>query len=252
MGAHAGRRTTASGAAAAAAGLVVLLACVVGPVTGFAPARGAALAGGLQLRSREPCVSRNSVGLLRQRAKDRTRLARRLVRRTTAVQATPAEETAKPAEELASEALRQTVVVEASMDHCFNVASNLDAYRQWCAKGGMKQVEVLLRNDDNLATKVKLTAGKLGVDMLNTMEYSYDYPRQVLFKSVEGDVMKKLEGRYIFEPVADAPHKTSVTYELDLEFGFPLPGMVRTQICGAIMRTALNAFKSHTETLSRS
>jgi hypothetical protein len=158
MGAHAGRRTAASGAAAAAAGLVVLLACVVGPVTGFAPARGAALAGGLQLRSREPCVSRNSVGLLRQRAKDRTRLARRLVRRTTAVQATPAEETAKPAEELASEALRQTVVVEASMDHCFNVASNLDAYRQWCAKGGMKQVEVLLRNDDNLATKVKVRA----------------------------------------------------------------------------------------------
>ena len=33
--------------------------------------------------------------------------------------------------------------------------------------------------------------------MLNTMEYSYDYPQQVLFKSVEGDVMKKLEGELV-------------------------------------------------------
>ncbi len=157
MGARAGR-PAAHGAAAMVGGLVVLLVFAAGPVTGFAPARGAALAGGLQLRGREPCVSHNSVGLQRQRAKDRTRLARQLVRRTTAVQATPAGEAAKPAEELASAALRQTVVVEASMDHCFNVASNLDAYRQWCAKGGMKKVEVLLRNEDNLATQVKVFA----------------------------------------------------------------------------------------------
>jgi len=61
-------------------------------------------------------------------------------------------------------------------------------------------------------------------------------------------VMKKLEGRYMFAAVANEPSKTEVTYELDLEFGFPLPGMVRTQICGAIMRTALNAFKTYAET----
>jgi len=183
------------------------------------------------------------------RSVERTRRRERpSARRSMAVQAAPGEKEA----EAISETLQQTVIVEASMDECFQVASDLDNYRLWCRKGGMKKVNVLERLDCGKASKVEMTAGKLGVDMLNTMEYSYDYPRQVLFKSVEGDVMKKLEGRYIFEPVADAPHKTSVTYELDLEFGFPLPGMVRTQICGAIMRTALNAFKSHTETLSRS
>jgi ribosome-associated toxin RatA of RatAB toxin-antitoxin module len=86
--------------------------------------------------------------------------------------------------------------------------------------------------------------------MLNVMEYSYEYPGQVIFKSIEGDVMKRLEGRYIFKPDGTEA-VTEVTYELDIEFGFPLPTMVRNQICGAIMRTALTAFKSHTETLSR-
>jgi len=38
-----------------------------------------------------------------------------------------------------------------------------------------------------------MTAGKLGVDMLNVMAYSYDFPNQVIFKSLEGDVMKRLQ-----------------------------------------------------------
>jgi len=37
-------------------------------------------------------------------------------------------------------------------------------------------------------------------------------------------------GRYVFEPQDNG--KTAVTYELDLEFGFGLPRMVRNQICG--------------------
>ena len=52
----------------------------------------------------------------------------------------------------------------------------------------------------------QLTAGKLGVDMLNTMEYTYDYPRQVLFKSVEGDVMKRLEGICTLNPKRNSVH----------------------------------------------
>ena len=29
--------------------------------------------------------------------------------------------------------------------------------------------------------------------MLNVMAYSYDFPNQVIFKSIEGDVMKRLQ-----------------------------------------------------------
>jgi len=76
----------------------------------------------------------------------------------------------------------------------------------------------------------QMTAGKLGVDMLNTMQYSYVTPNQVIFNSIEGDVMKTLTGRYVFAEVEGAPSKTQVTYELALEFGFPLPSMVRSTV----------------------
>lgn len=68
--------------------------------------------------------------------------------------------------------------------------------------------------------------------MLNTMEYTYDFPNQVTFKSIEGDVMKTLNGRYFFAPVEGKPSRTEVTYELALEFGFPLPSMVRSTVRG--------------------
>jgi len=221
---------------------LIHLACM-GPVTsfvGFVPMGGTKHA----LRQLEPSLCTAGVLGLRQKSVLRSRVFGQPSARTTvAVQTVPEQTT-----EVISEALRKSVVVEASLEDCFRVASDLDSYTKWCSKGGMKKVIVLERNDENFVSKVQLTAGKLGVDMLNVMEYTYRYPSEVSFKSIEGDVMKKLEGRYIFSVVGNEPSKTEVTYELDLEFGFPLPGMVRTQICGAIMRTALNAFKLYAET----
>ncbi len=78
--------------------------------------------------------------------------------------------------------------------------------------------------------------------MLNTMEYTYDYPRQVLFKSVEGDVMKRLEGIctlnlkrnsvhvkpklnavHVREPTASAQKKK----ELNSQYTYECPRLVR-------------------------
>ena len=118
------------------------------------PAHGAALASGVRLRGLQrpqpDCTRELSNGLLCQRPRDRAGLAQRHARRT-AMQTQSAPQT-----ELVSEVLKQTVLVEASADHCFGVASDLDGYRTWCAKGGMKKVEILVRNENNLATQVKV------------------------------------------------------------------------------------------------
>jgi predicted aminopeptidase len=149
----AGLRATPARAAAPAAGCFMLLSCV-GYATGFAPAHSAALASSVRLRGLQrpqpDCTREFSNGLLCQRPRDRAGLAQRHARRT-AVQTQSAPQT-----ELVSEVLKQTVLVEASVDHCFGVASDLDGYRAWCAKGGMKKVEILVRNENNLATQVKV------------------------------------------------------------------------------------------------
>lgn len=217
--------------------LIVLLLVV--PAAGFTTGGGAA---GLNHRLRPMGVNCRYGRFVEARTRQLERQCGQ-----TAMTATPQ---TKDETEIVSEALRQTIMVAAPAEDCFHVASDLDSYRQWCSQGGMKKVVVLERNEDGLASKVDMTAGKLGVDMLNTMAYSYQYPNQVMFNSISGDVMKKLNGRYVFKE-SESGTETEVAYELDVEFGFPLPAMVRTTICRAIMRTALNAFKSHTETLSR-
>jgi hypothetical protein len=50
-------------------------------------------------------------------------------------------------------------------------------------------------------------------------------------------------GRYVFEPQDNG--KTSVTYELDLEFGFGLPRMVRNQICGCACSRTNTDIQTH-------
>jgi len=153
MRVSAGLRATVARAAAPAAVFFMFLSCV-GHATGFAPAHGSALASGARLRGLQcpqPEVKRElSIGLLCQRPRDCAGLAQRHARRT-ATQTQSAPQT-----ELVSEVLKQTVLVEASVDHCFGVASDLDGYRAWCAKGGMKKVEILVRNENNLATQVKV------------------------------------------------------------------------------------------------
>ena len=149
---------------------------------------------------------------------------------------------------------RASIVIDKDVDHCFNVAANLDSYMSWCRKGGMKEIEILNRLEDEVcplsgngrADTVRFKAGKLGVDMLNVMQYRYHHSEKVSFRSLEGDVMKKLDGCYEVKP--NGAGTTEVTYNLDLEFGFKLPDFARQQIMGAIMRTALNALKLYCET----
>ena len=138
--------------AAAVAGCFIFLSCM-GHATGFvapaliscpphmSPPHGAALASGLRLR-----------GLQRPQPQCTRELSDGPQRHSlTSVQAQSAPQT-----ELVSEVMKQTVLVEASVERCFGVASDLDGYRVWCGKGGMKKVEVLVRNENNLATQVKV------------------------------------------------------------------------------------------------
>ncbi|EKX54803.1 hypothetical protein GUITHDRAFT_149861 [Guillardia theta CCMP2712] len=152
-------------------------------------------------------------------------------------------------EEIDSHFLKQSIIVDASIDECYGAAADLDDYATWCRKGGMKKVKVLDRNDDGMCSKVEFTAGKLGIDMVNVVEYSYEAPRLVKFHSISGDIMKTLDGCFRFETLGGGD--TKMTYELLLEFGFVIPEFARKQIVGAIMQTALESLKDHIEKKKR-
>ena len=60
-------------------------------------------------------------------------------------------------EEIDSHFLRQSIIVDASIDECYGAAADLDDYATWCRKGGMKKVKVLDRNDDGMCSKVEVS-----------------------------------------------------------------------------------------------
>jgi len=139
------KRMRASGERFAAS--FILLACI-GPSTGFVPM------GRISVELRQPdAVSMCAAVGTRPKPGMRSRIniRQQSARTSVAVQALPSEK-----KEVISEALRKSVVVEAAMEHCFQVASDLDSYTKWCSKGGMKKVIVMERNDDNLASKVQV------------------------------------------------------------------------------------------------
>ena len=127
-----------------------LLVLWLGEVSGFAPMGAGVLRRSPALRSTEAAV----LSLQQPRSAERARMLDQLsARRSTAVHAAPKE----AGSEVIAETLKQSCVVEASMEDCFEVASDLDSYRKWCAKGGMKQVEVVERLECGKASKVKVS-----------------------------------------------------------------------------------------------
>lgn len=83
---------------------------------------------------------------------------------------------------------------------------------------------------------------------IKTLRYTlaYDYagaPQTFSWSLVEGDV-KELSGAYSFDEFEDL---TEVSYELTLDPGFRVPGILKRQAEKLIVSTALNDLKKRVE-----
>jgi hypothetical protein len=77
------------------------------------------------------------------------------------------------------------------------------------------------------------------------LEHHYsEAPSAFSWKLVEGDILKRLDGRYGFEPEESG---TRVTYDLAIEVGIPMPGLIKRRAAGMIMGTALRELKKEAE-----
>jgi hypothetical protein len=84
-----------------------------------------------------------------------------------------------------------------------------------------------------------------------TLRYDYsDAPRQLPWKLVSGDIMRRLDGAYEFHPVDGDGDRTDVEYSLTVELIVPLPAFVKRRAESKIMHNALRELKAHVETQS--
>lgn len=142
-----------------------------------------------------------------------------------------------------AETANERIHIDATPERCFEVATAFERYPEWA--GDVKQVEVLEQDGEGRGAKVEYRAAALGRSIRYVLEYDYtEAPGAFGWSLVEGDMLKRLDGRYGFDADGDG---TNVGYDLTVEIGIPMPGLVKRQAARRIIGTALKELKKEAE-----
>ncbi len=137
----------------------------------------------------------------------------------------------------------ERIRVDASPARCYEVATDFEQYPTWARD--VKESTVVERDTEGRGTRVEFRAAAMGRTIRYVLEYDYsDAPRAFSWKLVEGDMLRRLDGRYQFDPDGDAAR---VTYDLAVELAVPLPGLIKRRAAGLIMGNALKELKRRVE-----
>ena len=142
----------------------------------------------------------------------------------------------------ASERIR----VEAPADRCYDVAVDFESYPEWVRD--VKEAKILETDDEGRGKRVEFRAAALGKSIRYVLEYDFsDAPHSFSWKFVDGDMLRRLDGTYRFEPDVNS---TRVYYDLAVELAVPLPGLLKRRAAGLIMGSALKELKKQVEAVA--
>jgi ribosome-associated toxin RatA of RatAB toxin-antitoxin module len=135
-----------------------------------------------------------------------------------------------------------SITVQANPATIMAVIADFPSYPQWA--GPVKRTEVLDAGKDGRPTRVRFNVEIMGLSDSYTNEYSWDGDRRVDWTMIEGKSQKSQVGSYEMSPAGSA---TKVTYDLTVEIGIPVPGLIRRRLQGKIVDTALKDLKKRCE-----
>jgi ribosome-associated toxin RatA of RatAB toxin-antitoxin module len=143
-----------------------------------------------------------------------------------------------------AEQATERMTVKAPPERCFEVAVDFEHYPEWANL--IRRVTVDERDDQGRGSLVTYRAAGMGRSTSYTLRYDYaNAPRELAWVLEKGDIMRKLDGAYVFDSGDDGT--TDVTYHLEAELIFPLPGFVKDRARGFILHTALKELKARVE-----
>ena len=142
-----------------------------------------------------------------------------------------------------AEEAHERIHVDASPERCFELATDYEAYPSWAKD--VKSATILERDDEQRGKKVEYRAAALGRSVRYVLEYDYgEAPAAFSWKFVEGDMLRRLDGRYGFEDDAGG---TRVSYDLAVDVSIPMPGLIKRRAAGLLMGNALKELKKAVE-----
>ncbi len=135
-----------------------------------------------------------------------------------------------------------TIDIEASPAELFEIVTDIEAYPEWI--DGMEEAEILETDDDGFPLRARMLVDAKIRKLEYFLSYEYEYPERMAWVSEGGD-LKQIDGAYTF--ASDDDELTTVTYDLTIDLGFRVPGMLVRQAEKSIINSALEGLKQRAE-----
>jgi ribosome-associated toxin RatA of RatAB toxin-antitoxin module len=143
---------------------------------------------------------------------------------------------------------RETVVINASVQVCYDTLTDFERYPQWASD--LKQAIVIERDDQGRASIVEFRAAAMGRSTTYRLRYDYTgAPHQLAWYLESGDLQRELDGAYHLKAIEgeSGDQSTEVVYELSVDLILPIPGFVKRRAETRILKTALTDLKQLVE-----
>lgn len=140
----------------------------------------------------------------------------------------------------------ERTTIDAAPEQVLGVALDIERYPEWARD--VKEAVVVDRDGDGRPLRVAFRAAAMGHSARYVLRYDYgDAPLRMAWVLEQGDIVRRLDGEYLFEPVDGEAGGTEVTYRLVVELAVPLPGFIKRRAESKIMTTALDELKRRCE-----
>ena len=137
----------------------------------------------------------------------------------------------------------QRMLVMASPERCFDVATDFLSYSEW--SNSVKEVAVVATDDAGRATQVRFSGEALNYKTTFVLAYDYrEAPRRLAWSLVDGDIERSLDGEYVFEADGEG---TQCTYVMAVDLRIPLPGFLKRKVEKKILSAGLQELKERAE-----
>jgi uncharacterized membrane protein len=143
-----------------------------------------------------------------------------------------------------SDSSRATITIDAPLAAVTDALFALEKYPEWSSS--IKSSEVVNRDDQGRATKVKMTidAGMMKDRVILDYDWS-EAPARLSFSLDDADLLTGMDGAYIIKRIDD--ESTEVTYELTVSLSMPIPAMMRQKAEKTTIDQALAQLKATLE-----
>jgi ribosome-associated toxin RatA of RatAB toxin-antitoxin module len=133
--------------------------------------------------------------------------------------------------------------IHGSCAQCFAAIIDFVSYPEW--QTAVEAVELRSLDDEGRGREVAFLIDLKVRRVRYALLYEYTEPTEIRWTYVEGD-LRDVSGSYTFRDTG-TPGLVEARYTLHLDFGFPVPSLVRDRLQRQVMRRSVRELKARVE-----